>query len=546
MTASAAAKPRVRVSTRGDLIGPAPSVPALSPDRPRATAAYMQGDHRFQGSQLSPFFFGWTPALRDSKSDVLQGYIRSAARVIDAIHNSGWVSGMVRQAVASTVGSGLMLSSKPADSIFGGDTVAAGKWSQEVEAGFNDWANCPEECDAAGKHTLGQMTEAALRSHMSYGEILALMPIINRPESESATKLKLLPPHKLVQETDNVRLFQGVYHDYWDFPVAYKLMLRAGEGYERQIVVPARDAQNRKQVLHVFNGDVGTVRGISEFAPALKIVRQFDQLADATLTTALLQTIFSATVESSAPTTDILQALQDSGEQGVGGGSMADFIEAKLAFQQGTNIDLGRHGKIAHLFPGESLKFNTSQTPHDNYEPFTRLLLREISRCAGMTFEEATGDYNGATYASINMASAVVWPIVLSRRLFAAVPLVQPVFEAWLEEAVETGRQGFPGGIKAFRAQRRKACRSFWRGPPKPQGDWLKMAKAYETFRNMGVMTDEQICAELGSDWQDVMAQRAQERAERARLGLPETDAAAKDALGDKLAGEEEPPAKKN
>lgn len=524
----------------------ASALPArMSPNKPGVKSSYMQGSAYYQGSQVSPFFFGWTPALRDGKQDVLQGYTRAAARVIDAVHNSGWLAGMVRQAIASTIGSGLLLASKPDVKIFGGDAVAAQQWSQEVESGFSDWSNCPEECDAAGKHTLGQMTEAGLRSHMAYGEIVGLMPLINRPESETRVKLKLLPPHKLVQDTDGHRLFQGVHHDAWDFPLAYRLMLRIDD-MERAINVPARDAANRKQVLHVFNGEVGTVRGISEFAPVLKVVRQSDQLADATLTTTLLQTIFAATVESAAPTADILQGLQDPSEQGIGGGNLTGFLEAKAAFQKGTAIDLGRHGKIAHLFPGEQLKFNAAQSPNDNYEAFARLLLREISRCAGMTFEDATGDYNGATYASINMAQAVVWPIVLSRRLFATVPMVQPVFEAWLEEEIETGRQGFPGGIEAFRGQRRKACRSFWRGPPKPQGDWLKMAKAYQTFRDMGVMTDEQICAELGSDWQDVMAQRAQERAERKRLGLPETDAASvqQDALANQLLAEPDPPAK--
>lgn len=538
---NAVAKPRYRVAAR--------SVPHAPNGRPVASAAYMQGGHHFEGSQISPFFFGWTPALRDGRSDVLQGYIRSAARVIDAMHNSGWVAGMVRQAIASTIGTGLMLAAKPDVALFGGDRQAANAWGQEVERAFNDWANCPEECDAAGKHTLGQMTEAALRSNFAYGEILALLPMIDRPESETRIKLKLLPPHKLVQDTDGVRLFQGIYHDEWDFPIAYRMMLRVGaSNMETATIVPARDLDGRKQVLHVFNGEVGTVRGISEFAPGLKIVRQFDQLADATLTASLLQTIFAATVESQAPTGDILQGLQDLSEQGVAGpGSLEDYIEAKVAFQRGTNIDLGRHGKIAHLFPGEQLKFNSSETPNDNYEAFARLLLREIARGAGMTFEEATGDYNGATYASINMASAVVWPIVLMRRFGRAVPVVQPVYDLWLEERIERGRQAFPGGIEAFRANRRAACRAHWRGPPKPQGDWLKMAKAYETLRNMGVITDEQICADLGSDWQDVMEQRAQERDERKRLGLPETDPAniAKDNLAEKLIAEPDQPAGK-
>lgn len=538
---NAVAKPRYRVAAR--------SVPHAPNGRPVANAAFMQGGHHFEGSQISPFFFGWTPALRDGRSDVLQGYVRSAARVIDAMHNSGWIAGMVRQGIASTIGTGLMLAAKPDVALFGGDRQAANAWGQETERAFNDFANCPEECDAAGKHTLGQQTEAALRSNFAYGEILGLLPMISRPESETRIKLKLLPPHKLVQDTDGVRLFQGIYHDEWDFPLAYRMMLRVGaSNMETATIVPARDPDGRKQVLHVFNGEVGTVRGISEFAPGLKIVRQFDQLADATLTASLLQTIFAATVESQSPTGDILQGLQDPSEQGVAGpGSLEDFLAAKVAFQRGTNIDLGRHGKIAHLFPGEQLKFNSSETPNDNYEAFARLLLREIARCAGMTYEDATGDFNGATYASINMASAVVWPIVLMRRFHRAVPVVQAVYDLWLEERIERRRQAFPGGIEAFRANRRAACRAHWRGPPKPQGDWLKMAKAYETLRNMGVITDEQICADLGSDWQDVMEQRAQERDERKRLGLPETDPAniAKDSLAEKLIAEPDQPAGK-
>jgi len=540
MTTNAVAKPRVRVGTDGRIR------PSGAPGRPAPTASYMRGDYLHSGAPLNSFFLGWTPALRDGRQDVLQGYIRSAARVIDAVHNSGWLAGMVRQAIASAIGTGLSLAAKPDVKLFGGDIKAANTWSQEVEAGFEDYANCAEEVDASGKHTLGQMTEAALRSNFAYGEVLALLPMIERAASETRLKLKLLPPHKLTQESDGVRLFQGVYHDAWDFPLAYRIMLRiSGANMEAPAVIPARDGMNRKQVLHIFNGEVGTVRGISEFAPSLLLVRQFDQLSDATLTTSLLQTIFSATVESSAPTLDVMQGLQSPGEQGAGW-SIEDFLEAKLAFHNGTRIDLGQHGKIAHLFPGEQLKFNSTQTPHDNYQPFAKLLLREISRCAGMTFEEATGDYAGATYASINMASAVVWPITLMRRLFVAAPLVQPVYEGWLEEMIETGRQGFPGGIEAFRANRRAACRSHWRGPAKPQGDWLKMAKAYETLRNMGVLTDEQICAELGSDWQDVMEQRARERSERERLGLPETDAAsiAKDDLGDQLLAEPDAPAK--
>ena len=50
-------------------------------------------------------------------------------------------------------------------------------------------------------------------------------------------------------------------------------------------------------------------------APAIQVVRQYDQLANATLTAALIQAIFAATIESDAPTEQLLSALQDEEEQ---------------------------------------------------------------------------------------------------------------------------------------------------------------------------------------------------------------------------------------
>ena len=39
----------------------------------------------------------------------------------------------------------------------------------------------------------------------------------------------------------------------------------------------------------------------------------------------------------------------------------------------------------------------------------------------------------------------------------------------------------------------------------------------------MGVITDETICAEIGTDWEDVYEQKARERDLRKKLKLPET-----------------------
>lgn len=57
----------------------------------------------------------------------------------------------------------------------------------------------------------------------------------------------------------------------------------------------------------------------------------------------------------------------------------------------------------------------------------------------------------------------------------------------------------------------------------KPQADDGKWSKAKQTLKQMGVATDEQICGELGTDWEDTYEQLAREKEARQRLGLPKS-----------------------
>jgi hypothetical protein len=111
------------------------------PAKPGVSSQYMKGN-------ASPFFFNWRPSLRDARDDVREAYMTAAARAIDAIHNSGWLTGAINQSIASTMGDGLRLASKP-------DAKALGWTQDEADVGrrrrtrFEAWANCPMECDAA-------------------------------------------------------------------------------------------------------------------------------------------------------------------------------------------------------------------------------------------------------------------------------------------------------------------------------------------------------------------------------------------------------------
>ena len=472
----------------------------------------------FRGETL-PILQGWRPALRDSQMDVSVAWHRAAARALDALQNSGWIAGILEEVVAQTIGDGLKLVYKPDPSLFGGNDADAAAYARMVEPRFRAWANTPAECDLHGRHTLAELTAAAYRAWFAMGEVLALLPRQRRPGAATLTKVLLLEPHQLARVSEPPRVRDGVVLDDAGAPIAYRIHAKRDGLYDDEVEVRARDRYGRQQVLHVFEGMPGQVRGITPLAPALKVWRQYDQLADATLTNVLLQTLFAATLRSPAPPSEVYEALKALDETGQGN-PLLGYLTGAAQFHEETKLDLSQQGKVVHLFPGEELEFNAVKNPNASYEEFSAGLLRELARCFGVSFEQLTGDYRNATYSSVRMSIAMIWPLVMRRRKHIAARLPQAAFENWLEEEILSGRLEFPGGPEAFLANRHLATQADWRGPGKPTADDYKTARATEIELDLGLTTLEAAAAERGHDWEDIAAQRARERQRYQELGL--------------------------
>lgn len=504
----------------------------VTPAKPEVRAAYMN-------SGANPVFRMWPrPPLRDARDDVRIAWTEAAARSLDLIQNSGWISGMIDQAVAHTVGNGLRLSAKPDAEALGISTQDAAKLGRQMERRWEAFSESPYECDIEGRQSFGAKQAQALRSWFATGEIASEIAWRERVGGTYGTKVRSIASHRICQDTnESERLFQGVKMDADGMPIAYRVKRRR-DLIDEDIDIQARDKAGRAIFMHVFDGMPGQVRGITPLVPVLKVARRFDQLADATLTAALIQTVFAMTIKSGEPTEQMLEALTTPQERARatrdGLTPYDSWFEAQAGWYESAQIDLGLPGRIAHLFPGQEAEFLSSQHPNSNYKEFAMLLLREMARCAGITFEDATGDYTGATYSSVRMATSAIFAVALYRRKNIIAPYCQPVYEAVMEEDISEGRIEFPGGYYNFLAKRAAACRADWRGTAKPQADDLKLAKAHAEWKKQGVISDEMICSDLGVDVEDVYEQRAREKQMRAEFNLEEpvqTDDPASDTL---------------
>ena len=469
---------------------------------------------------------GWNPSLRHKQDDVGMGWQGSAARTIDLMQNSGWFAGMLEQATTGVVGRGLRLQAMPPAKLFGNDKHKVQIWCAEVEAAYSLWEKTPLECDIEGKRTIPQMEKAAYQSYMAFGEVLNEIPYRRRYFSPVGTKVRMLSPLRLSLRSDQSKnVVNGVKMNRDGMPTGY-LALRDNKymGQTEQFV-RARDAYGRPRVNHVFDGSIGQVRGISPCVSILKSAKQFDQLADATLLSSIMQNIFLANVTSEAPTEEALSGYLSAQEMAaLKSQNMSPydaFSQLQAGWYENQNIDVGISGRITSTMPGDEIEFHKPTSPTVDYKTYVNLLLREFARPFGLTFEAATGDYSDASYASIRMAVSENFPITVSRRDNVIVPFKQPIYEAWLEEQIQIGKISFPGGYGNFMRNRMEACRAAWNGSPPAQADDLKTARAIAIKTGLGIMTDQQAANELGhGDIDTIYRQRASEQCMRDDLGL--------------------------
>lgn len=470
---------------------------------------------------------------RDVKHDVRAATYRAFALAFDFMQNSGWISGAADQIIADMIGPELKLNCRPDLKGLGYDDAERAAWCRLVEAEWRRWSWNPWECDLEGKSTVQELLDGTVRYYLAGGEAFSVIDWLSAGSRKrygiaTGVKVRLVSPHRLTNHTVPFEGWdQGILHDDIGRPMWYRFRQSDG-GFEKLTDVPARDKHGLR-VIHVMDRGAtpNCPRGISPMTPAFKVIAQSDQLADATLTTALLQTAFAATIKSPEPSETAFEAIAQLNEMDGFEGTTAlaqdlfAVMQARLNALKSKGVSIGGGAsQVNHLGPGEELELHSSMTPGPQYEPFQKGLLREMARCLGVTFESLTMDHSGASYSSTRMAVASIWPTTIRRRERIVAPMAQGIYEAWLDEQIGTGAIPFKGGYRAFVANREKVVDTEWRGPSRPSADPYKDALANKVKLETGQTTLKAICAEAGEDWEEVAEQAGREFVRLTDIGI--------------------------
>ena len=226
------------------------------------------------------------------------------------------------------------------------------------------------------------------------------------------------------------------------------------------------------------------------------------------------------------PSTEAFEALEQLKEMGRGADS-SKLLEEFIGYF-GAALDRASEGKIhvsgdpqvSHLAPGENLDLKSVATPGSTYQPFSASLSRDMARAFGVTYGGLTMDHTDATYSSVRMETASIWPVVMRRRERCAAPVCQAVYENWLDEEIGEGRIPFKGGYEALEANRDRVSWAQWQGPAKPSADDLKSAKASSERLENGTSSIEVESGELGVDPDEIFEQRLRRHRRYVEAGM--------------------------
>jgi len=493
----------------------------------------MMSDNAYRGARTGRELGLWTPALRSADADLLPDMKMLVSRANDLSRNYSLASGAIQIQLDNIIGSGLRLSAKPDYRLLGKDAEWASEWSRDVESKFRNWADNPA-ClvDASRRLTFGAMLGLAYRQFLTSGEILATAEWISKANSMFSTSLQMIDPSRLSNPNnlmDSNQLRAGVEMDRYGAPVAYQIrnamesdFLYGADAYKWKRV-KKETSWGRQQVIHIFEQErAGQSRGKSGLATVLAKSKMLERFQDASLESAIINSMYAATIESDFNFSQVAEAL-GSVDDAI---AMSDKIMSEKAEFYDDKLSLEGGGRITHLLPSEQLKFTSAEHPGPNFADFEKSTLRHLAAGLNVTYEQLARDYTQTNYSGARAGLMESWKFFITKRHLIGGGFATQIYMLWLEEAISNGSVEHPAGenIRHLGEEKSALARCNWIGPGKGNIDPLKESKADELEMDMGTLTFEDACAQRGKDWEENLEQIAREKERRKKLGLTRDD----------------------
>ncbi len=455
---------------------------------------------------------GWLYGGGSAEDDIdLQGAtLRKRAR--DLYAGGGVGRGAPSTMVTNVVGSGIRPKPQIDADFLGLSEEAADAWQAQAAREFELWARTPM-CDWTRQHNFYVLQELTFRSMLMSGDAFALFGAKANPQNPYQMVLRLLEADRVStpesggeSEAKAVdgggRIIDGVEVDsdgevkrYWVSSFHPLMEDPAGRLEWTAIDAWGKDT-GMPNVLHVMTAERPEQhRGVPYVSAMIEQIKQLDRYIDSELAANIVAAMLTVFITSEAD--DGRFPLDD---------AIPD--EEKVTDDE-RQLELGS-GAIYKLDPGEDVKDVNPGRQNSTFESFVSEMVTLIGASVEIPPEVLMHKYS-SNYTAAKAALLDFWRVVKRYRQRFNEMFNQPVYEAWLAEAVALGRIEAPGFFDDP-AVRGAWCGCRWIGASQGHVQPVQEANAAAARVALNISTEEQEAMEYnGADWRDIIRQRKRE-----------------------------------
>lgn len=381
------------------------------------------------------------------------------------------------------------------------------------------------ECDWNRRSTFGELTALTFVNMAISGDVLSLLPMKDRKGSPYSTRIRLIeadrvasPPISGESEYTNdgaLKVFGGVelttdgeVDSYWVSPM-HPGNVGIISSWERDYIKIPAFGEETGRPLAMLVADMERPeqrRGVPLMAKCLTELKQLQRYIESTTIQNVIKSYFTCFVESSMPSSDMFDRL-------ISDNDIDDLVQ-----RNPYDVKLGP-AIVNWMRPGDKITFPIGSGPDAQFEPYVVALCKFIGACLGIPFEVLLKQFN-ASYSASRAALLEFWRRIKVLRKLMVNQFCQPVYVAWMMEAVARQVWSAPGFFedpRIFKAWTKCA----WTGSSPGSIDPLREINASERKVRLGVSTLEMECLEInGSDWRANAIQQGIESKFSASEGL--------------------------
>lgn len=450
----------------------------------------------YSAADTGPRSGGWTTANASGEQSNQGSRDIIRARSRDLERNSDILNGQILAMERNVVGTGFVLQAK----VTGTDGKENETVNTEIERCWKEWCR-PQNCEITGRFSMSELESLCLRRRFVDGGIIVLMVI-----QDNQLKLQLLEVDDLdtsVTMNGGNRVVGGVEIDQYRKPVAYHIKVYDTWGFW----VNSQRIDASRVIYLPYITRPSQIREIAPIAPSLGRVDDVNELIDAAVEKERVLAHLSVVVEKEGSTLT-------GGVAGLGRGFGSDGEEP--VGDQEPPQEILDQGTVTYLKPGEKISTVAPAGSSSTVDPMIKTTQRLAGGGVGLSYETVSRDMSQVNYSSARQGLLEDEKTYRAQQKYLIQHLLDIIYPLWLQLEVLNGHLNLPD---YFRTPE-KYEKHIWITAGWDWIDPVKEANANKTALETNQKTLQEICAEKGKDWRDVLRQRAQEEQMMKDLGL--------------------------